>query len=1182
MVAVVVTHDPGPWFEGALGSLVAQDYPNLSLLVIDAASDVDPTRRVARVSPDVYVRRLGANPGFGSAANRALGMVEGASFYLLCHDDVVLDPTGVRQLVEEAYRANAGIVGPKVLRWDDPTRLLQVGLGSDKFGVPSAIAERNELDQAQHDGGRDVFAVPGGCVLIRADLFRELGGFDDQMSFHGEDLDLCWRAQLAGARVAVAPMARARHLEALGERRPDDRRRLQSRHRLRMVLGNYGLFYLLAILPQQLALSLVEILVSVVTGRGRNIADVVGAYLWNARHLPSLLRKRRRNRRLRQVTDLQIRRMQVRGSARATTFIRKQWSGDRGEGGAARSRRQVFSSMRSSRVQQNAVMVALVVCVVAFGSRHLLTQRLPVVGELASLPSSGRDLLSEWLSGWRAVGLGAQASPPTGLALLGLVEVVLLGRAELVRSVLFVGLLPLGGLGMWRLLSAASDRSRAAVAGLVAYLANPLAYGAIAAGSWRGLAVYAACPWLLRRLVVTAGVAPFAPPASEPRRPAWSATIGLGVVTGLATMAYPAAPLLVVGLAATLVLGGLLAGSREGALRFLAVGFGAAAIGTALHFPWLVGGLDNNDPDLSLGGRLGGEGGYSLADALHFAVGPAIRSPLTWGVFVAALLPLAIGRGWRLAWAVRAWALAAVPWLVVALTRAEILEVRLPPPEVLLSPAAVGLALAVGMGVLAFERDLPGYGFGWRQLASVIAGAALLAAALPLAVASFDGRWHQPRGGYDRALRFQADEADELGEFRVLWLGDPAVLPTGSWRLPAEVARGAYATTEGIPTARHVWTGPQTGTTELVPEALAAAVRGDTNRLGRLLAPMGVRYLIVPSQLAPAPFGGPTAEPDPALGDVLADQLDLVEVDLNPAMAVYRNASWAPTVVDDAALASVGVAGPPPAPALRASGPLAYEGEVRAGTVLRLAQAASPQWRLGVEGGEQPLDDEPDWANRFTVEASGAASLGYTATGARLGFAGLQVLVWAAALFLAVRRPEAILPIRRRGRATDAPGPGVVVVTGPLTLPPDSGPTPTPGSAATRTLADGPEAGAGGGPTVAAAAPGGRDPADGAVGGGGVAPLDDDRPEEAGPGPDGDVGAGEEEGAGAASSPPAGQGPAPDPAAAWAVEEPAWLDEPPTAPERGAGAGEHDGDGDRPVAPAERSPVPPDPAEGQR
>jgi hypothetical protein len=56
---------------------------------------------------------------------------------LFLHSDAVCDPSAVRMLVEEAYRSNAAIVGPKVVEWDDPTRLLSAGVGSDKFGEPA-------------------------------------------------------------------------------------------------------------------------------------------------------------------------------------------------------------------------------------------------------------------------------------------------------------------------------------------------------------------------------------------------------------------------------------------------------------------------------------------------------------------------------------------------------------------------------------------------------------------------------------------------------------------------------------------------------------------------------------------------------------------------------------------------------------------------------------------------------------------------------------------------------------------------------------------------------------------------------------------------------------------------------------------------------------------------------------
>src|SRR5579863_223294 len=219
VVAVIVTNDPGPWFEETLRSFAAQDYPELSVLVLDAASAEDPTPRVAAVLPNAFVRRLPENLGFAASADAVLGMVSGASHLLLCHDDVALDPDTVHVMVEESFRSNAGVVAPKLVSWEDPGRLLHVGMAVDKGGAVVDRVEPGEIDHGQHDGVRDVFLAPGGCLLVRADLFAELGGFDPSITAMGEDLDLCWRAQVFGARVVVAPGARVRHREMLASGR---------------------------------------------------------------------------------------------------------------------------------------------------------------------------------------------------------------------------------------------------------------------------------------------------------------------------------------------------------------------------------------------------------------------------------------------------------------------------------------------------------------------------------------------------------------------------------------------------------------------------------------------------------------------------------------------------------------------------------------------------------------------------------------------------------------------------------------------------------------------------------------------------------------------------------------------------------------------------------------------------
>ena len=219
VVAVVVAHDPGPWFDETLASLASQDYAELSVLVLDAAGrGEDLAARVAAVLPSAYVRRFEDNRGFGATADEVQAMVDGADYYLLCHDDVALYEDTVHLLVEEAFRSNAGVVSPKVVSWDDPERLVHVGMVVDKGGSVVDRVQPNEIDHGQHDAVRGCLrAAPGGVdpKSTPTSSRGELDGFDPAIVAMGEDLDLCWRAQVMGARIIVAPDARVRHLEVL-------------------------------------------------------------------------------------------------------------------------------------------------------------------------------------------------------------------------------------------------------------------------------------------------------------------------------------------------------------------------------------------------------------------------------------------------------------------------------------------------------------------------------------------------------------------------------------------------------------------------------------------------------------------------------------------------------------------------------------------------------------------------------------------------------------------------------------------------------------------------------------------------------------------------------------------------------------------------------------------------------
>lgn len=1008
VVAVVVAREPGAWFEESMGALAAQDYPNLSILVIDPASSSEVKPRVGVAAPGAFVRRLDDNPGFGAAANEVLEVVEGAAFYLICHDDIAPEPDVVRILVEEAYRSNAAVVGPKLVEWHDPHRLLDVGQGLDHAGYPAPIVERGELDQEQHDAVRDVFSIPGACTLVRSDLFAAIGGFDEGIDFLLDDVSLCWRAHLAGARVVVAPMARVRHLEALSVRRPvDDRRRLQARHRLRVVLSCYSLPGLLVALVKMMAVQVAEVLYALLVGRTAQARDIASAWIWNLRRVGELREARRQVSTFRTSPDREVRALMTSGSARLRQFARGQiGTGDDRLTSWARSGRGVSGALSGRAARATVVVWSIIGFVLLAGSRHLLTRGVPAVGELVPFRSAPVDLLRTWVSGWRTAGLGSEAPAPTAYGIIGGVGLAMAGTMGLLRTILTVGMLPLGAVAMYRVTGPIGSRY-ARIAALIVYLCNPLPYDALAAGRWGALALYAGLPTVTGMLARAGGIAPFGSSRGEPwigpPRSFPAQVLALGFLVALLAALVPVVVVLVVVMALALALGSLVTYHPRGIVRMTGSALLAGLLAIVLHLPWSADFLLPGTPWSAIVGAERGPRGSDLGALLRFQVGPLGGGVLGFVFLVAAALPLLIARAERHAWAVRGWIMAIVFWGLAWASQRAAGPVALPSPEVLLVPAAIGLALATAMGVQAFEVDLPGYRFGWRQIASGVAAAAVVLGTIPILGAAFDGRWSMPGGDHSRALGFiDADSAKV--PFRVLWLGDPAALPLGSWQLGEGVG---YATTDhGTPRLEDLWAGSDDGSTGLLADVLDLARTGQTARLGRLLAPMGVRYVVVPQQLAPAPFA---SEPFPIprdLADTLDAQLDLEPLDLPAGLTVYRNQAFYPvrSVVPSAAAPPSGggvtAAAGVDLSGLRVAlpdrrGHLSWSGPVDPETTVLFAASHSDRWTLSVDGTDAKHTKSYGWANGYVVAKGGAATLSFVTSPLRYVMLLVQALAWA-------------------------------------------------------------------------------------------------------------------------------------------------------------------------------------------
>lgn len=1031
VVAVVVTADPGDWFESTLESLGDQEYESLSILVLDNGGRVDPTERIAEVLPTAFVKRLDADLGFSAAANEVLTSVEGAAFYLFLHDDVRLEPDAVTQLVAEAFRTNGGIVGPKLVDWDDPRRLRSVGYSVDPYGFSASIAEPGELDQAQHDSPREVFAVSDACLLVRADLFDTIGGFSEDLPYFGEDIDLCWRAHVAAATVHLCPAAVVAHRGRFEDRRmAENRSRLELRHEARTMLANYEPFRLLRVVPVVALLSAFDLLGSLVLGRVARAGDIVASWAWNLANLPSLLRARSRVKRSRGARDHDYLPLMRQGSSRLRTLFR----GDEGENRlqhAAVAGRGYVKELTTGSERYGLGLAVVATLLVLLGARDLFTGPIPVMREFVDAGPSASALLAEWWSGWREAGLGEAAVAPGLVPGMGLLGTLLFGSIGLARRLVVLAPLFVGALGAWKLLvHQGSIRARAAA--LTAYGLNPVALNAVAEGRLGALYVYAAMPWVLRRVATAAGAVPF--DGSGPDRPPLLRTIA-GVALGLVVVGSitPLGAALVV--VSTVVFGLVLAlvGDRASGVGVARLSvLGALAAVPALS-PWLLVSVLEGDAASLTGLWVGRGGSPSATEVLTGSTGPVAVGVFGWGLLVAAGYALVAGRSWRLRWAVGGWVVAALSW-GAAVVLADGGRLAGAGVELVLMPAVFGMAVSVAMGALAFEHDVIGADFGLPQVLSAVAVFGLVALLVPVGVASVDGRWYQPEGGFTRVL----DLVDEGDDARTVWIGDPDVLPLAGWPLDS-VDGLSVAISVGVdPTVTQRFRLDGDESIQALRASIDAALTGQTARLGRLLAPMGVDHLVVVDRAAPQPFAPlESPVPDGAVA-ALREQLDLSEVELNPGMVVFElDGAWPlrsdvsgldlPEPGEDERAELLARTVPAPPAVLGSSTGTRFDGTLPAEALVARSGTAHPGWSLTVDGAAAEAAPALAGLEQYQVAEGGAATLRWSAPPALRVLQLIQVLSLVALATLVMRRRRLVAPAGRGRRRSSAAEPLLVV-----------------------------------------------------------------------------------------------------------------------------------------------------------
>lgn len=200
------------------GLLISVQEEDAEVIVADNASTDGSMEMMSRHFPKVRTIRFDRNYGFTGGYNRALFQTD-AEYYVLINSDIDVPSDWLGPLTEWMdTHPECGICAPKLHSYDNREMFEYAGAAGgyiDKYGYPfcrGRIMKHVEKDCGQYDTPARVFWASGACMMVRAELYRRLGGLDERFFAHMEEIDLCWRVQMNGYSVVCVPYSTVYHI----------------------------------------------------------------------------------------------------------------------------------------------------------------------------------------------------------------------------------------------------------------------------------------------------------------------------------------------------------------------------------------------------------------------------------------------------------------------------------------------------------------------------------------------------------------------------------------------------------------------------------------------------------------------------------------------------------------------------------------------------------------------------------------------------------------------------------------------------------------------------------------------------------------------------------------------------------------------------------------------------------
>ena len=286
-VAIVILNWNGKKFlEQFLPSVMASDYNNKRIIVADNASSDDSVAFLQSAYPQVEILINSTNEGFAKGYNTALKQVK-SEYYVLLNSDVEVTPNWIWPVID-LMESDAAIAAcqPKLLAYNDKSKFEYAGASGgwiDGYGYPflrGRIFDICETDNGQYNDIQQCFWASGAALFVKAAAYHELGGLDEYFFAHQEEIDLCWRMQLAGYKIFVQPASVVYHVGGGTLPKGNTKKTyLNFRNNLIMLAKNYSWPAALSKMPVRIALDFIAAVKGLVAGDTGYFAAIFKAHM---------------------------------------------------------------------------------------------------------------------------------------------------------------------------------------------------------------------------------------------------------------------------------------------------------------------------------------------------------------------------------------------------------------------------------------------------------------------------------------------------------------------------------------------------------------------------------------------------------------------------------------------------------------------------------------------------------------------------------------------------------------------------------------------------------------------------------------------------------------------------------------------------------------------------------------